>query len=179
MLDESISLHKLERLATESIDEKAEHTINWQAKFELRDDAGRQASAQLGGQVSEQSAVWLHLHAATSIALTCQRCLTAVLTPLAVAQWYRFVGSEAIAMAEDDASAEDLLVMVPQFDLLVVLEDELLMALPLVPMHEVCPVSLDALAFSAGEADFTEPVAEKPHPFAALAGLKNSTNKIK
>ena len=158
VLNESISLHKLERLAPESIEEKAESTINWQAKFELRENA----------------AVWLHLHAATSIALTCQRCLTVVLTPLAVTQWYRFVGSEAIAMAEDDESEEDLLVMTPQFDLLAVLEDELLMALPLVPMHEVCPVQLAIPAFSAGEADFTEPVAEKPHPFAALAQLKKS-----
>ena len=179
VLDESISLHKLERLATESIDEKAEHTINWQAKFELRDDAGRQASGQPGGQVSEQSAVWLHLHANASIALTCQRCLTAVLTPLAVTQWYRFVGNEAIAMAEDDASDEDLLVMTPQFDLLAVLEDELLMALPLVPMHDVCPAPLALPVFGASDTAFAEPADEKPHPFAALAGLKNLSKKPK
>ena len=163
VLDESISLHKLERLAPESIDEKAKSTINWQAKFELRENA----------------AVWLHLHAATSIALTCQRCLTSVLTPIAVAQWYRFVDSEAIAMAEDDASAEDLLVMTPQFDLLAVLEDELLMALPLVPMHDVCPAPLALPVFGASDTAFAEPADEKPHPFAALAGLKNLSKKPK
>ena len=175
VLDQSISLHKLERLAPESIDPKAENTINWQAKFELRESAGGQSGGQAGGQ----AAVWVDLQAATSIDLTCQRCLTAVLTPLAVTQRYRFVDSEAIAMAEDDASEEDLLVLAPQFDLLAVLEDELLMALPLVPMHDVCPVSLALPASSAGEADRAEAADDKPHPFAALAGLKNSTNKIK
>ena len=163
-LNESLLLCKLERLAPESVDLKAENTINWRAKFELRENAG--------GQASGHSDVWVHIEATASIALTCQRCLTAVLTPLAVAQWYRFVDSEDIAMAEDDASDEDLLVMAPQFDLLAVLEDELLMALPLVPMHDVCPVSSALSAHSAGRVDHAEPDAEKPHPFAALAQLK-------
>ena len=63
----------------------------------------------------------------------------------------------------------------PQFDLLAVVEDELLMALPLVPMHETCP---DMPVFSAGEAELAQPegAAEvKPHPFAALAQLKKLT----
>ena len=49
------------------------------------------------------------------------------------------------------------------------LEDELLMALPLVPMHDECPV---LPAFSAGVIDVPGDVAEKPNPFAALAQLK-------
>ena len=72
-------------------------------------------------------------------------------------------------MAEDDASEEDLLVMTPQFDLLALLEDELLMALPLVPMHDECPVMP---AFNAGRLEMPDDIPEKPHPFAALAQLK-------
>ena len=56
-----------------------------------------------------------------------------------------------------------------QFDLLEVLEDELLMALPLVPLHETCPV---APRLSAGEEDLGGMAAEKPNPFAVLAQLK-------
>lgn len=156
-LSESILLHKLERLAPEFIDKNTENTVKWQAKFELRAGASGQAD------------VWVHIQAATSLALTCQRCMTPVPTSLAVAQWYRFVASEAVAMAEDDGSEEDLLVLTPQFDLLAVVEDELLMALPLVPMHEICPV---LPSFSAGEVDLLEPALEKPNPFAALAQLK-------
>ena len=92
-----------------------------------------------------------------------------MITPVEVDQWYRFVANEDIAMAEDDQSEEDLLVMEPQFDLLAVLEDELLMALPLVPMHEQCPV---APTLSAGEADIVSESAEKPNPFAVLGQLK-------
>lgn len=91
---------------------------------------------------------------------------------LAVDQWYRFVATENIAMAEDDQSEEDLLVMEPYFDLLALLEDELLMAIPLVPMHEECPVNP---AFSAGEEVqvMADPVeGSKPNPFAVLAKLK-------
>jgi uncharacterized protein len=61
--------------------------------------------------------------------------------------------------------------MTPQFDALEVLEDELLMALPLVPMHDICP---STPVFSAGEADMVELAAEKPNPFAALAQLKKA-----
>ena len=89
--------------------------------------------------------------------------------PLEVDQMYRFVATEAIAMAEDDAAEEDLLVLTPQFDLLAVLEDELLMALPLVPMHAMCPVEV---VMAAGELPASEAAPEKPNPFAVLAQLK-------
>jgi len=59
--------------------------------------------------------------------------------------------------------------MEPHFDLLAVLEDELLMALPLVPMHETCP---QASPLVAGESDKEVGLIEKPNPFAVLAQLK-------
>ena len=156
-LAESIALQKLERLAHESIGLKPDLTVKWQAAAELR-----------AGSTSDM-AIWLHLTADTQMPLTCQRCMAAVQTRLQVDQWYRFVATEDIAMAEDDASEEDLLVLTPQFDLLAVLEDELLMALPLVPMHDECPV---LPAFSAGVIDVPEESPGKPNPFAALAQLK-------
>jgi uncharacterized protein len=99
--------------------------------------------------------------------------MTAVTTPLDVNQWYRFVASEEIAMVQDDESEEDLLVMEPHFDLLAVLEDELLMALPLVPMHEQCPTQpvMQSQQSEAQEQALVQ--AEKPNPFAVLAQLKD------
>lgn len=134
--------------------------VNWQAQAELRPAAA-----------GADDDVWLHLQAKTFVPLTCQRCMTAVSTPIEVDQWYRFVATEDIAMAEDDDAEEDLLVMEPQFDLLALLEDELLMALPLVPMHDECPV---APTLSVGDADLPDEVAGdgKPNPFAVLAQLK-------
>ena len=156
-LNESTLLQNMQRLAHESHGLQPDSTVSWQASAELR--AGSSAEPD----------VWLHLQAKTSIALICQRCMGAVATPIEVDQWYRFVASEEIAMAEDDEAQEDLLVMEPQFDLLAVLEDELLMALPLVPMHDHCPV---APVLAVGDLDLANAPAEKPNPFAVLAQLK-------
>ena len=156
-LIETTLLQNMERLAQETQGLQPDSAVNWQASAELRPRAGA------------DDEVWLHLQAKTSVPLTCQRCMGAVVTPLEVDQWYRFVADEDIAMAEDDESEEDLLVMEPQFDLLAVLEDELLMALPLVPMHEACPV---APTLRAGEAELAGEAGEKPNPFAVLAQLK-------
>ena len=151
-------LQNMERLAQELIGLKPDSTINWQAKAELRPGAGTEAD------------VWLRLTASALVPLTCQRCLTAVESSIEVDQWYRFVATEEIAIAEDDESEEDLLVMESQFDLLAVLEDELIMALPTVPMHELCPVTVQ---LQTGELVADESV-EKPNPFAVLAQLKTS-----
>ena len=156
-LIETTPLQNLERLAHESVGLQPDLIVHWQAAPELR--------AGSTGQMD----IWLHLTADTSLPLTCQRCMSTVQTPLKVDQWYRFVASEDIAMAEDDASDEDLLVLSPQFDLAEVLEDELLMALPLVPMHDICP---ELPVLSTGVLDALESVAVKPNPFAALAQLK-------
>ncbi len=155
-LVEITPLQNLERLRQELHGLEPGSAVSWQATGELR--------AGPGGDD-----VWLRLQAKTTLPLTCQRCMGAAATAVEVDQWYRFVASEDIAMAEDDQSEEDLLVIAPQFDLLAVLEDELLMALPLVPMHETCPVNP---VFSAGESELGQQEQAKPHAFAALAQLK-------
>jgi len=168
-LIESTLLQKMERLAQEAQAQSHDSTVNWQARAELRPGSGAEED------------VWLHLAASALVPLTCQRCMATVDTALQVDQWYRFVATEEIAMAEDDESEEDLLVMAPQFDLLEVLEDELLMALPLVPMHDECPVAPvmqageEALAGESGqhsEEGMPGQLGEKPHPFAVLGQLK-------
>ena len=108
-------------------------SVTWQATGEMR--AGASGGAP---------AVWLHLHAEASIPLTCQRCLGPVDKPLLVDRWFRFVADEATADAEDEDSEEDVLVFQPAFNLRELVEDELIMAQPLVPMHEVCPVGAPA-----------------------------------
>lgn len=153
-------LQNMERLQQETLGLRPDLAVHWQASSELRPAP------------SGDDQIWLHLTANTKVPLACQRCMTGVDVDLTVDQWYRFVATEDIAMAEDDQSEEDLLVMEPFFDLLALLEDELLMAIPLVPMHEECPVTPvlsvgdDALA----QADPVEGI--KPNPFAVLAKLK-------
>lgn len=163
------SLSKYERLRQESCRLEADLTtaegVIWQADAELVESAGDSA------KVKPQ--VWLHLTAQTQLPQTCQRCLGEVSTLLKVERSYRFVADEATAEAEDDECDEDLLAISREFNLSELIEDELLMALPQVPLHDVCPVTPK---MSASDADFegdAEAVgAGKPNPFAVLASLK-------
>lgn len=153
-------LQNMERIRHETLGLPTDLAVHWQACGELRPAS------------SGDDQIWLHLTANTAVPLACQRCMGTVDVGLTVDQWYRFVATEDIAMAEDDQSEEDLLVTEPHFDLLALLEDELLMAIPLVPMHDECPV---APVFSAGDEVLTtaHPVNDgKPNPFAVLAQLK-------
>ena len=130
--------------------------VQFQAHGEMRAAAG-------GG-----SAPWLRLSADTRLTLVCQRCLAPVEQEVAFAREFRFVGSEAQAELEDEESEEDVLALSSEFDLLELVEDELLMALPASPKHDVCP---QAVKLRVADPDFQDP-EDKPNPFAALVGLK-------
>lgn len=146
---------ELERLAADCVGELTAH-VAWSLQGAVQPDA------------SGKDAVWLHLEAKATVPLTCQRCLHPVPVELLIEQDFRFVADEATALAEDDESEEDLLVLEDHFDALALMEDELLMALPLVPMHPAClseqvPTSKEEEAILA---------QAKPNPFAVLASLK-------
>lgn len=113
---------------------------------------------------------WLHLSADATVPMVCQRCLTPVAVQLVVDRFFRFVADEATAEAEDDDAEEDLLVLARDFDLHSLIEDELLMEVPLTPVHDVCPVPVQ---LSAADADFEASEAAKPNPFAVLGALRS------
>lgn len=115
--------------------------------------------------------IWLHLTARARIALDCQRCLQQVAWDLDVKRSLRFVAGEDAAAAIDAQSEDDVLELQRSVDLRTVIEDELLLDLPLVPMHERCPQPLPA---SAGEAATAPASAQSANPFAALAQLKRN-----
>ena len=105
--------------------------------------------------------LWLHLQARLSVVQTCQRCLLPMQLELEVDRRFRFVADEATALAEDDDCEEDLLSPSPDLTLKTLLEDELLLAMPLIPRHVRCESPIERVADQ-----------DLPHPFAALAGLK-------
>jgi len=138
-------------------DGQAERTVHWRARGELLNP--RHVDPE----------VWVHLEADASLPLVCQRCLHPVEVPLRVDRSFRFVADEATAAAQDDESEEDLLAISRAFDLVELVEDELLMALPVAPHHEVCPVPVK---MSAVDADFEATDARKENPFAVLGRFK-------
>ena len=152
------SIQKYERLAQELRAPEADLTIDWQAD-------GEQRSAVDG---SRRPA--LHLRVQATLPLTCQRCMGEVTEAVEVDRHFLFVPDEATAAALDDESDDDVLAIAPDFNLQALIEDEVLMALPLVPRHEVCP---DPVRLGAQTDDFDSAGEAKRQPFAALAALKS------
>ena len=85
--------------------------------------------------------IWLHLKAYAEVNLTCQRCLDHVFCPLQVDRHFLFVKDETAALEWDEAIEEEVLEMTSSLDVRTLIEDELLLALPLVPRHEMCYIS--------------------------------------
>jgi uncharacterized protein len=126
-------------------------TVAWSARGERR-------------TVGSEPQLRLHLQARTALRLTCQRCLQPVTVELAVAPALRFVRDEALAERLDEESEEDVLALSAALDLHELAEDELILALPLVPRHEHCPQPLPMSAHGAAG-------SETAGAFATLAEL--------
>ncbi len=147
---------ELRRLAAGTVSgEGAPAPVRWQASGarEPLEGAGVQASLRLGAR--------------TEVVLECQRCLQPVAVPLHVERRLFFVAGEDTAEALDADSEDDVLALAPSLDLRALVEDELLLALPLVPRHDDCtlPLPPDLAGMPAEE--------EAAHPFAALAALRS------
>lgn len=137
---------------TEGAAGQVDEPVTWSARFEQRREPGGAAQ------------VWLQLHARARVARECQRCLQPVLLALDIDRAFRFAATEDEAAALDADSEDDVLALSRRLDLRELVEDELLLALPIVPKHEQCPAPLAPPEASEDGAP--------AHPFAALASLK-------
>lgn len=137
-------------------DQAAGHRVRWRLQ---------------GGMVpvtGGEPRVGLRLWALADLSLQCQRCLAPVVQTLETERGFLFVADEATAEALDEDCEEDVLVISRDFDALSLVEDELILALPLVPRHDVCPQDLP----HAVSDEAFEDASSRPNPFAALAALK-------
>lgn len=153
-LDGAWPVAELERLAASTVVGIPAEEVSWQVQGEHR--------ALRGGQRQ----VWLHLKAGTRVMLECQRCLQPVPVEVNAERSFLFVHGENAAAELDADSEDDVLALTRALDLRALVEDELLLGLPLVPRHEVCPEPLQMADEEAPELE------EKPNPFAVLASLK-------
>lgn len=145
-----------ERLMAETQGRNLESAVTWSLRGELRHP----------GHVKPE--IWLHLQAQTALSLVCQRCLQPVMVPVSVDRPFRFVVDEATAEAEDDESEEDVLALTSNLDVMELIEDELLMELPVGPRHEVCPEPLP----TESETGIDLGPDQERNPFALLQRLK-------
>jgi len=121
----------------------------------------------LNGGIDQQGKPQLELQVQGKLNLVCQRCLGAVEWPLDVITWFVLVASEDMMPAPEDEQDEvDTLVADPHLCVESLVEDEVLLGLPLAPTHEVedCAVNLSV----AHE--------QKESPFKLLQGLKLGKN---
>ena len=139
----------------------AEAAIEWAAAGHLQTRPGS----------APQCVIELRAH--TQTVLDCQRCLQPMVVPVQVERRFLFVEGEDEAARLDEELDDDVLALTARLDLRELVEDELLLALPLVPRHEVCPDLPAALhAPAAGQGEEASAEAAQPHPFAALAALR-------
>lgn len=118
-----------------------------------RYDAGERRFAAAEGRIS------------ATLALTCQRCLEAVAVPVEAETRLMFVADEADAEAVP--ASHDAVVMSEGRVLLPALvEDELLLALPLIPAHPA-----ESGCGPKGESKAQAPALGSQRPFAALRDL--------
>ena len=117
------------------------------------------------GAATAQGRPGLQIDATGSVELACQRCLEAVAVPVAAhAELELAESQEAVDLADDDI---DRVVATRSMAVAALVEDEVILALPMVPKHATCPTHTEEQG-AAGE---------RTSPFAALAALRRSRTK--
>ena len=123
-------------------------------------------SVRLEGWRDAQGKSWLQMDIAGEPVLCCQRCLDGVTFPLAIKSRLQLMAPGEDwpddDLVDDSADAIDA---GSALAVLSLIEDEVLLALPIAPTHEQCESPLA----NAGRHDSS--------PFAALVALKKDRNK--
>ena len=130
-----------------------------QAAFERRGEV----SYAVRGWAESDGKMWLELEASGSLVLQCQRCLEALDWAFSVANRLLLV-PEGRGLPDDELQEDDwdAVSVGSRLDLAGMVEDEVLLALPIAPRHEECraPAGSDGM--------------DQSSPFAALAKLRNA-----
>jgi len=116
------------------------------------------------GFVAPKDQPALRLEVNGELDLRCQRCLERLRFPLVLQREIVLVtGADEFAQSEDEPESVDTIPAVSRIDLRDLVEEEIVLALPLAPRHAVGECELSA----AGE------LPPSASPFAALARLKH------
>jgi len=137
-------------------------------RIDTADRSGRLAWTAAGSTHGRHGALRLDLSIDGDVALICQRCLEPMTETLRLRPRFLVAADEDRADAMDQDDEFDVVVGSAEFDLDTLIEDEVLLALPIAPRHAVCP---------DGRADGASG-ARKPSPFAALADLKIGSGPV-
>ncbi|OZA08271.1 MAG: hypothetical protein B7X97_06865 [Methylotenera sp. 17-45-7] len=127
--------------------------------------ATRDIGFSLVGELDSLGRYFLHLDLDAQLNTYCQRCLDSMVLGLKL-DFHYLISDKVAGLAEDafvdDSDDFDLQEPNQSMNLISLIEDELIMAMPIAPAHEF---DCSKLAMQAGD---------KPNPFAVLKGLIKS-----
>ena len=121
------------------------------------DGAGAHISFKLTGAAKQLRNPSLHLHIEAKLPVICQRCLDEMLVSINLD--FNYIICNALPTEVDENDDTDWLEAAPEMNLQALIEDELLLAMPIAPMHDH---DCSKQSMQSGE---------KPNPFAVLKGL--------
>ncbi|SDI83974.1 uncharacterized protein SAMN04488540_103242 [Ferrimonas sediminum] len=120
-----------------------------------------------------QGIVYLKGKAVTELTLTCQRCMETFQHPIAVEFAYSPVTDDSQVEELPDAYDPVELNEHGEIRLQELVEDELLLAVPMMPMHDLADCNRPETEIVVGELPPVSPEEERPNPFAVLQNLKS------
>jgi len=164
-LEGSVPLARFVRLLDGLPDQDASAMVRWSAQADR-------------GPLGEPL---IRLAVETGLTVQCQRCLGPLAVPIESEVALQLVETEAELDDPDTFDESDLeeldsgrdfekVLGSRRFDLFEQVEDELILSVPYVPRHDVCPESGDGPSGDVSE--------KKPSPFAVLAGLKGLAGDV-
>lgn len=156
-----LPLSNFSRVAQEAIESIEQQSVQVECKLSMD---------------SYHSFVWLNAHLQSKVAVPCQRCLKAVDVSLDTDVHIAILNDESqIDFLDEDADfivlGEDANTQKADYrqpavlNLCNVLEDELLLTMPISPKHDECEIQHRAV-------ELDEPEHKKDNPFEILASLK-------
>ncbi len=151
-----LALNELPRLESFLAGAPESSYVDWRLRGFMRNQAGGQPQPMVELQIQAE------------LPMLCQRCLQPAMQKILDVALFRLVEDEPELTLEELEAEDEALCLQGLTDARALVEDQILLALPLVPMHDVCPQPIVA------EGLWNEPAAmrERPSPFAVLAKLK-------
>ena len=118
---------------------------------------GANINFKLTGAAKQLRNPGLHLHIEAKLPVTCQRCLDEMQVQLNLD--FNYIICNELPLETDENDDTDWLEAAPDMNVQALIEDELLLAMPIAPMH----------AHDCSQQSMQS--GEKPNPFAVLKGL--------
>lgn len=123
---------------------------------DLPDQGDLRIDWSVSGREDSARRRFVHVQAKGSVILECQRCVKPFEWPIDISNEVQIVATEdELELDDDDTEGPDRILCEGQLDVLGLVEDELILSVPYVPRHEVCP-DAQSLSMEAKSDDLDE-----------------------